>query len=191
MGEIAEFESMLYGITSSAEQQADIVAHYIHGDLSSYYQGSVLMNILKFPDLDLCSIGDLHVPEGNQEYEEIIFIDRAKSYYKKCIVYRDKLVGAILLGDKNEFAEFKSLIETKTELGEKRLSLLRSGAAPKPVLGKLVCSCNNVGEGNLLEVIKTGCNDLKEVCSKTGAGTGCGSCKPEIKALMEKEPVTV
>lgn len=191
MGEIAEFENMLYGITSSAEQQADIVAHYLNGDLSSYYEGSVLMNILKFPDLDLCSIGELYIPTGNADYEEIIFIDRAKRYYKKCIVYKDKLVGAILLGDKNEFAEFKSLIETKTELGEKRLQLLRSGAAPKPVIGKLVCSCNNVGEGNILEAIKGGCQNLKELCTLTGAGTGCGSCKPEVKALIDKDLIKV
>lgn len=187
MGEIAEFENMLYGITSSAEQQADIAAHYLNGDLSSYYEGSVLMNILKFPDLDLCSVGNIFVPEGDPDYEEIIFIDRAKRYYKKCVVYQDKLVGAILLGDKNEFAEFKTLIETKTELGEKRLSLLRSGQAPKPVIGKLVCSCNNVGEGNLQEAIRGGCSNLKDLCSQTGAGTGCGSCKPEIKALIDKE----
>ena len=191
MGEIAEFENRLYGITSSAEQQADIVAHYLNGDLASFYEGSVLMNILKFPDLDLCSIGELHIPEGNPDYEEIIFIDRAKRYYKKCIVYQDKLVGAILLGDKNEFAEFKSLIETKTELGEKRLQLLRSGGAPKPVIGKLVCSCNNVGEGNILEAIKSGCHTLKELCDLTGAGTGCGSCKPEVKGLIDMESVKV
>ena len=147
------------------------------------------MNILKFPDLDLCSIGNLHVPENNPDYEEIIFIDSAKRYYKKCIVYQDKLVGAILLGDKNEFAEFKSLIETRTELGEKRLSLLRSGAAPKPVLGKLVCSCNNVGEGHLQEAFKSGCHSFKELCSSTGAGTGCGSCKPEVKAFIESKLV--
>lgn len=189
MGEIAEYESMLYGITSSAEQQAEIAARYINGDLSSYYEGSVLMNILKFPDLDLCSIGEIHVPEGDPDFEEIIFIDRAKRYYKKCIVYKDKLVGAILVGDKNEFAEFKSLIETKTELGEKRLSLLRSGGAPKPMLGKLVCSCNNVGEGNLQEAINGGCKNLNELCSITGAGTGCGSCKPEVKELIEKQLV--
>lgn len=191
MGEIAEFQNRLYGITSSAEQQADIMAHYLNGDLASFYEGSVLMNILKFPDLDLCSIGELHIPDGNADYEEIIFIDRAKRYYKKCIVYQDRLVGAILLGDKNEFAEFKTLIESKIELGEKRLQLLRSGGAPKPVLGKLVCSCNNVGEGNILEAIKNGCRNLKELCNLTGAGTGCGSCKPEVKGLIDIQEMKV
>jgi ferredoxin-nitrate reductase len=45
------------------------------------------------------------------------------------------------------------------ELSEKRLQLLRSGKAVEPVIGKLICSCNNVGEGNLANKIKEGCKD--------------------------------
>src|SRR5699024_9592371 len=48
MGEIAEFKGKLNGITAAAEQQADVVAHYISGDLFSHYTGTVPMNILKF-----------------------------------------------------------------------------------------------------------------------------------------------
>ena len=40
LGEIAEFENSLFGITSAAEQQADIAANYILGDFSSIYTGS-------------------------------------------------------------------------------------------------------------------------------------------------------
>jgi tRNA A58 N-methylase Trm61 len=46
-------------------------------------------------------------PEGDPDYEEVIFTDKAKRYYKKCIIHQDRLVGAILMGDKREFAEFK------------------------------------------------------------------------------------
>ncbi len=62
LGEIAEFKNSLYGITSAAEQQADRAASYILGDFSSIYNGSVLMNILKFEDLDLCSLGMVNPP---------------------------------------------------------------------------------------------------------------------------------
>src|SRR5207249_294948 len=44
IGEIAEFKGMLYGITAAAEQQAEIVAQFMNGDIASYYQGSLLMN---------------------------------------------------------------------------------------------------------------------------------------------------
>jgi ferredoxin-nitrate reductase len=186
IGEIAEFRGFMYGITAAAEQQAEIVARYLCGDISKHYSGSLLMNILKMHGTDLCSLGLAEIPNNDPTYEEIIFLDRAKRYYKKCIVHNDKLVGAILIGDKSEFLEFKELIENKLELSEKRLQLLRSGKITEPVIGKLVCSCNNVGEGNLINKIKDGCKDHLQLCQLTGAGMGCGSCRPEVKTILDK-----
>ncbi|SEB06382.1 nitrate reductase [Pedobacter hartonius] len=185
IGEIAEFYGQLYGITAAAEQQAEIVARFLSGDIARFYQGSLLMNILKMHSLDLCSLGLAEVPGNDPTYEEIIFIDKAKRYYKKCIVHNDRLVGAILIGDKTEFLEFRNLIENKVELSDKRLQLLRSGKTTEPVIGRTVCSCNNVGEGNLISKIKEGCKDHLQLCQLTGAGTGCGSCRPEVKAILE------
>ncbi|HTE28554.1 molybdopterin-dependent oxidoreductase [Flavitalea sp.] len=184
IGEIAEFKGMLYGITAAAEQQAEIVARYLNGDISKYYAGSLLMNILKMHGTDLCSLGQVECPE-DPAYEEVVFIDKAKRYYKKCIIHNDRLIGAILIGDKTEFIEYRNLIEGKIELSEKRLQLLRSGKATEPVIGKLVCTCNNVGEGNLINKIKEGCKDHLQLCQITGAGMGCGSCRPEIKQILD------
>lgn len=186
IGEIAEFKGFLYGITAAAEQQADIVARYLGGDISRYYEGSLLMNILKMHGTDLCSLGLAECPD-DPGYEEVVFIDKAKRYYKKCIIHKDRLVGAILIGDKTEFLEFRDLIQHKMELSEKRLQLLRSGKKGDPVIGKLVCSCATVGEGNILNKIKEGCKDLVQLCQLSGAGMGCGSCRPEVKNILDKE----
>lgn len=185
IGEIAEFKGFLYGITAAAEQQAEIVARYLNGDISKYYSGSLLMNILKMHGTDLCSLGEVECPD-DPAYEEVVFIDKAKRYYKKCIIHNDRLIGAILIGDKSEFLEYRNLIENKIELSEKRLQLLRSGKATEPVIGKLICSCNNVGEGNLINKINEGCKDHLQLCQLTGAGMGCGSCRPEVKDILEK-----
>ena len=191
LGEIAEFRNALFGITSAAEQQADTAAKYILGDFSSIYNGSILMNILKFENLDLCSLGMVNAPMDDNTYEEIILMDVSKKYYKKCIVKDDTLKGAILMGDKNEFAEFKRLIEEEIELSEKRNELLRGQSNSVPLKGKLVCSCSQVGEGNLIETINGGCEDFSKLCSETGAGLGCGSCKPEIQDILRKQLQTV
>lgn len=190
LGEIAEFQGTLYGITAAAEQQAAVLARYLSGDVASQYRGSTFMNIIKIHGFDLCSIG---LPERPNitDYEEIVFIDKAKRYYKKCIIHQDRLVGAILIGDKNEFQEYRDLIANRTELSDKRLQLLRSGGPATPVLGKLVCSCNNVGADNLRQAIAAGCGSLKELCASTGAGTGCGSCRPEVQCLLEASLVAV
>ena len=189
LGEIAEFNNSLFGITSAAEQQADIAANFILGDFSSMYNGSVLMNILKFENLDLCSIGMVNAPKDDSSYEEIILMDVSKRFYKKCIVKGDTLKGAILMGDKNEFPEFKRLIEEEIELSEKRNELLRGASNTVPLKGKLICSCSQVGEGNVIDAIAGGCSDFSELCSQTGAGLGCGSCKPEVKLLLDSQLV--
>jgi ferredoxin-nitrate reductase len=186
VGEIAEFRGFLYGITAAAEQQAEIVAKHVSGDIAHYYEGSLLMNILKMHGTDLCSLGLPEAPPNDPAYEEVVFIDKAKRYYKKCIIHNDRLVGAILIGDKTEFLEFRDLIQNKIELSEKRLELLRSNKKAEPVIGKLVCSCGGVGEGNIMAKVKEGCTELKALCVASGAGQGCGSCRPEVQAILEK-----
>jgi len=184
IGEIAEFKGFLYGITAAAEQQAEVVARHLSGDISHYYEGSLLMNILKMHGTNLVSLGLPDPPTDDSSYEEILFIDKAKRYYKKCIIHNDRLVGAILIGDKTEFLEFRDLIQNKIELSEKRLDLLRSNKKAEPVIGKLVCSCGNVGEGNIINKINEGCTEFNALCVASGAGLGCGSCKPEVETIL-------
>ena len=50
----------------------------------------------------------------------------------------------------------------------------------------LVCSCNNVGSENIKNKISEGCTQLKDLCAATGAGTGCGSCRPEVQKILEE-----
>ena len=189
IGEIAEFNGSLHGFTAAAEQQAAVLAHYLSGNIASFYTGTVPMNIIKIHGFDLCSIGLSESPNSH-EYEEIVFIDKARRYYKKCIIHQDRLVGAILIGDKEEFREFRDLITGRIELSDKRLQLLRSGGKAEPVQGRLVCSCNNVGSGNLRKKIAEGCTELSALCAETGAGTGCGSCRPEVKKILEEADVS-
>ncbi len=95
------------------------------------------------------------------------------------------------MGDKNEFAEFKILIESKIELSSKRNELLRGSSETKPVIGKLVCSCSQVGAGNIKEAIAQGCEDFTQLCNQTGAGLGCGSCKTEVREILENSKALV
>ncbi len=187
LGEIAEHKNKLYGITAAAEEQADLLAKYLLGDTSVQYRGSLLMNILKVEGVQICSIGDVEIPSDNDDYEEIVFIDRKRRYYKKALVYKDRMIGCILIGDKSEFIEYRDLIKNEIELDEKRKEILISSGEAKEVIGELVCSCNSVGEGNIKQAIQGGCHDLKSLCQATAAGTGCGSCKPEVLQILEKE----
>ena len=187
IGEIVEWNRQLFGIVAAAEQQANIAAGYINGDTTQTYTGTLSANILKISGVNVCSIGINETPKDDPAYQEVIFIDKRLRHYKKCIIHNDKLAGAILIGDKTELMEFKDWMANDIFLEEKRDRILRGeGSKAEPVLGKLVCSCNNVGEGNIVNKINTGCTEFTKVCKITGAGTGCGSCRPEVKAILEK-----
>jgi assimilatory nitrate reductase catalytic subunit len=54
------------------------------------------------------------------------------------------------------------------------------GALPEPP----VCVCHGVGAGVIRAAIAKGCATVEAVGQATKAGTNCGSCKPEIGALL-------
>ncbi|XDD50465.1 (2Fe-2S)-binding protein [Leptospira sp. WS92.C1] len=191
IGEVAEHSSGLYGTTGATEDQAKVAAHHIYGYAFDFYKGSVHTNLLKIPKPDLVSLRLADTPMDLSEdnfgkYEEIVFLDRKKRKYKKCIIKADKLVGVILIGDKSDLIEFKNLISSGIELGDTREQLLSGdSSAKKPVLGKLICACNEVGEENLCEEIRNGIKTLEELGKTTEAGTGCGSCRPEVSKILK------
>lgn len=189
IGEMAEHSTGTYGTASAAEEQARIAADHIYGYAPHGYEGSPQTNLLKIPGLDL---GSIRIPDApleaseSGEYEEVVFSDRRRRVYKKCIIQNDRLVAAILIGDKSEFSKIKELIYSGMELGEKRNFLLSSGASTaNPMIGKLVCSCNGVGEGNILAAVRNGASGTEEIGKISGAGTGCGSCRPEIARILK------
>lgn len=184
IGKLAAYDRQAARTASLWEKQADVLARYLYGDQLSFYKGHQALQLMEIPALQLCVLGDV---QPQQETSAVVLLDREQRYYKKCIVQQDKLTGAILLGDTSEAAEFRKLIAERTELVEKRSQLLRPGGSARPaVMGKLVCSCKDVGEENIIQAAKNGCKTVADVCAATGAGTGCGSCRPEVKMILEK-----
>lgn len=186
IGPSAAFRGECTDTAGAREQQAGILANWLQKNRADGYQASLKEISITVNDWKLSALGLVTVPAGRKGFEEIFFMDRFRRQYKKCLIYRDRLVGAILAGDQSECDLFREWIAEKTELGEKRAQLLGGGqAGGKAVLGKLVCSCNSVGEGNLQQSIREGCNGVDELCRATGAGMRCGSCRPEVKMIWD------
>lgn len=125
LGGIAEFQNNLYNTSDAFKQQAETAVKYILGDSYNQYEGSVLTAVLKFDKLKLCSIGTIEIPENNAAYEEILSTDISRHYYKKYMLYKNRLIGAILMGEIRELPRLKRLIENRTELSNKREELLK------------------------------------------------------------------
>ncbi len=189
IGEVAEHKGQRHGTTLAAQQQADVAAAQLNGAVWTRYAGSVPVHVVKVPGLALAALGSTAAPPNSTDtYEEIVMDDRAERLYLKCLVHRNRLVGAIMAGDLSRLPQFKAWIESGIELDGERRNLLRlraesPAAAPR---GRLVCACCQVGEENLRDAIAGGCANLGTLGESTGAGTGCGSCLPELRGLLRR-----
>ena len=57
--------------------------------------------------------------------------------------------------------------------------------ADQPDPGAQICSCMNVGVNTVRAAILAGATTVDAIGTATGAGTNCGSCKPELAGLFE------
>ena len=72
------------------------------------------------------------------------------------------------------------------QLGQLARAMLLHGCAPGVTLdeGPPICACNGVGSRRIEGAIASGASDVLAIGEATGAGTGCGSCRPEIIRLL-------
>tara|TARA_R110002020_G_scaffold24424_3_gene80426 strand:+ start:957 stop:3626 length:2670 start_codon:yes stop_codon:yes gene_type:complete len=58
-----------------------------------------------------------------------------------------------------------------------------------PDKGAIVCACMNVGLNDIVGAIRGGCASLDAIAGATAAGTNCGSCKAEIKVILDEHQI--
>ena len=185
MGEVAEFRSQSAGTTAAAEVQAFHLSEFLRGNLHAPCPNPVNSNILKVHGVQLANVG---LTEDGPGMSSVVFEDPTYGIYQKCVIKDDRLVGLILFGDTSLFADYRDWLANGIELEDKRKTLLRPAGELKQVEGKLVCSCNQIGqvtiERAITEQAVKGTCELKSVCGATRAGTSCGSCRPEVQKLI-------
>ena len=53
--------------------------------------------------------------------------------------------------------------------------------------GPIVCACNNIGANQITASVEAGCSTVDAIGQATSAGTGCGSCRAEIKRFLAEK----
>jgi assimilatory nitrate reductase catalytic subunit len=53
--------------------------------------------------------------------------------------------------------------------------------------GAIVCSCFNVGANQIAEAVRRGCASVEAIGVALHAGTNCGSCRAEIRTIVEAQ----
>jgi assimilatory nitrate reductase catalytic subunit len=66
-----------------------------------------------------------------------------------------------------------------------------AGRSPsdRPDAGATVCACFNVGKNTLLAAVGNGAHSVTALGDATCAGTNCGSCRPELTALLAQAQI--
>src|SRR5271157_3237676 len=99
VGDLVEFEGIVWGIIPAAMDHAPVVANNIVGNEDVHYRQTIPRNTLKVAGIDLTSFGKVTFDDGGEEdYEIIAKMDEEAERYEKYVLKDGILVGSILLG---------------------------------------------------------------------------------------------
>lgn len=115
--------------------------------------------------------------------------DSGKGNYRAAKIVDNQLETVIFIAADSNLPDRSWLTSlfVKTQLEKTERMALLTGIPPLgvPDVGIIVCACFNVGEKTIRTAIKEkGLTTHQEVGQCLKAGTNCGSCVPEIKALL-------
>jgi len=120
-GDVIQHIGKVYGIIPASFNQARIVASNILGKKEKY-EGTVPSNTLKVVGLDLTSVGLVNPEEGT--FEEFRKEKKGEGIYKKVVIQKGVVVGAIWMGTKKGVSEISRIISQKINVEKHKISLL-------------------------------------------------------------------
>ncbi len=189
VGECAEHRGRVYGLVAPVWEQTAHLADRLSGrNPAAVYSGSRVSTKLKVVGVDVAVMGEKE-PTGEDD-EVVSYSERSRGIYKKLILRNDRLVGAIVIGDGaivpsllQSFAEGGALTDNRAELLFPAITGTPEAVAATPDHAR-VCDCNNVSKAQIVEAVLKGARSVQAVCDATRASTGCGSCRPEVEAIV-------
>lgn len=187
VGECVEHRGMVYGLVQPLYEQGKILASRICGNDGQGYLGSVLSTQLKISGVDLFSVGSFH----EKDSKSIKIFDEEAGVYKKIVFQNHRIIGAVLYGDTKERTTLLDMILKQQDISDiEKVSLFprakENGMTVTSMpASKVVCHCNSVTKGSILETIhREGLTTIEEIKKCTKASSSCGGCKPIVEELL-------
>ena len=190
IGECAEHRGRVYGLVAPLWEQAQVLADRLTGkNPRALYIGSKASTKLKVAGVDVAAMGEKDPAEDDDEV--VSYAEPSRGVYKKLVVRNNRLVGAIVIGDGATVPSLLRVFGESTRVPDDRAELLFRAMAVAPAQPQavpdaaLICNCNGVTKAQIIEAVLGGARSIGAVCEATRASTGCGSCKPEVQAIVE------
>jgi assimilatory nitrate reductase catalytic subunit len=116
------------------------------------------------------------------------YIDERRGLTRIGAFRSNRLDGCIFVGPAHTLPPWdavRGLFESGTvDECDRRILLSGSGSDGAAETGPIVCACFGVGLPAIREAIKGGAITVADVGQKLRAGTNCGSCIPELRAII-------
>ena len=130
----------------------------------------------------------LDVP-GKEQVNWIEYFDSARNHYRAARFSGTRLESCLFIGPDKQLPprDWLAALFQKEQLTVAERASLLSGLPPANVedSGRTICSCFSVGEKTILKAIREqGLTTPEEIGDCLKAGTNCGSCIPDLKALL-------
>jgi assimilatory nitrate reductase catalytic subunit len=124
------------------------------------------------------------------------YVDDGAGVYRAAHLIEERLDACLFLSARPDLPSrtWLSSLFAKRALGDADRANLLTGHAPGTALdaGPAVCSCFGVGRASICHAIrKFKLTTPQQIGHRLRAGTNCGSCLPELKAILEAEAALV
>lgn len=191
IGECCEHRGKTYGLVNPGLEQAAVAADTVAGK-DAQYIGSLAVSRLKVVGETVCSMGEVSEPVFRARRYQWTYRSRDKKTYRKIVVTRGRISGALCYGDWEEIPRVQEAFQSGRRIWPWQvLRFLTSGylwtketdVALWPA-SAVICQCNSVTQGELTRAIASGCGSVTELREQTRASATCGSCKPLLQSLL-------
>jgi len=130
------------------------------------------------------------LPQTGANTERIEYRDRAAGRYRAAVLRDGRLLACLYAEPAGAPQPSLTWIESLMAAGQtlsaaERLALL-SGRPVRAGMdaGPTICACFGVGRNAIAAAARNGCATVEAIGRALQAGTGCGSCQPEIRSLI-------
>ncbi|MFP4345953.1 MAG: NAD(P)/FAD-dependent oxidoreductase [Anaerolineales bacterium] len=125
-GDNANFHKVCWAIAPVAQAQARVAAANMAGEEATYDPVTPSTS-LKVVDIDVSSAGKATVRDNEEGFTEVRFADPDTFVYRKAVLREGKLVGAIVMGDKELAKTLIGKVEERAAMTPEEAERLLSG----------------------------------------------------------------
>ncbi|QFU74292.1 NAD(P)/FAD-dependent oxidoreductase [Halioglobus maricola] len=130
LGECCEFGQQGFGLVAPIRRQAEVLARYLCDTPTSGFAIEDYPTQLKISGVDIYRAGEL-----DSDAEQIVLRDSASGLYRRLVVRDNRLVGAVLVGDKRGGTWYSELIREGCDISALRNSLIYGKEVAEAQLG--------------------------------------------------------